>query len=127
MSGQPKPTNPISNHPMKDKIGELENYIMKKCLWQFHSRNWDRERQNANILGMTTRLVCGEKLNPATPEEKCYWADAVCLAEAFQSRFVWLAEMSGEEKRELMRGLKERVDFLTIKGSLNLELTDTLY
>jgi len=26
---------------MNDKIAQMENYIMKKCLWQFHSRTWD--------------------------------------------------------------------------------------
>jgi nitrogenase delta subunit len=36
--------------PTKDRIEPLVDYIMKHCLWQFHSRKWDRERQNREIL-----------------------------------------------------------------------------
>ncbi|NTV08673.1 MAG: nitrogenase iron-iron protein delta chain, partial [Chlorobium limicola] len=25
---------------INEKIAQLENFIMKKCLWQFHSRAW---------------------------------------------------------------------------------------
>lgn len=43
-------------HPMKPQIEQLVDYIMKKCCSQFHSRAWDREKQNAGILGKTTQL-----------------------------------------------------------------------
>ena len=33
------------------RVDALMGYIMKHCLWQFHSRTWDRERQNREILG----------------------------------------------------------------------------
>lgn len=66
-------------------------------------------------------------MKPATPEEKCYWVDAVCLAEAFNARFPWLREMDGEEKGGIMQDVKDRMDFLTITGSLNQELKDTHY
>lgn len=111
----------------KEKVALMADFIMKKCLWQFHSRAWDRERQNTNILGMTSRILCGEKIEPATPEERCYWVDAVYMAEAFTERFSWLADMSLVEKKEIMRGLKNRIDFLTITGSLNEELTNANY
>jgi nitrogenase delta subunit len=80
------------NNEVKKRVEELVNYIMKKCLWQFHSRTWDRKRQNENILGMTARLVYGDEVKPTTPEEKCYWADALCLAEEFKNGF----SMSGK-------------------------------
>jgi nitrogenase delta subunit len=82
----------------KEQVEALVDYIMKNCLWQFHSRAWDRERQNEKILGLTSLLVRGEAVKPATPEEKCYWVDAVCLAEAFSARFPWLGEMEGEKR-----------------------------
>ncbi|MDR1385437.1 MAG: Fe-only nitrogenase subunit delta [Planctomycetaceae bacterium] len=115
------------SNDIQNKVEELVNYIMKKCLWQFHSRTWDRKRQNDNILGMTAQLIYGGDVKPATPEEKCYWADAVCLADAFRNRFGWLADMDRADKEALMTGLKERIDFLTVTGSLNLELTDVHY
>jgi nitrogenase delta subunit len=76
---------------------------------------------------MTSLLVRGEAVKPATPEEKCYWVDAVCLAEAFSARFPWLGVMEGEKKGLVMRGVKDRMDFLTITGSLNQELKDPHY
>ena len=94
---------------------------------QFHSRSWDRERQNAQILGTTTALLCAEQVELSTPEQRCYWADAVCLADAFRERFAWLASMDKETIRTLMQGLHQRLDFLTITGSLNAELTDRHY
>jgi nitrogenase delta subunit len=112
---------------MKERIEQLVNYIMKKCLWQFHSRTWDRERQNEGILTKTMQLLCEEPVELGTPDDKCYWVDAVCLAEAFQKRYSWLEAMDKAEIKLLIRGLKERLDHLTITGSLNLELNDPLY
>lgn len=111
----------------KEKIAQMTDFIMKKCLWQFHSRAWDRERQNANILGMTSQILCGEEIDTAKPEDRCYWVDAVHMAQEFTRHFPWLVDMSIEEKKEIMQGLKDRIDFLTITGSLNEELTDAHY
>ncbi len=112
---------------MKDRIEQLVDYIMKKCLWQFHSRVWDRQKQNEGILTKTMQLLCDEPVETGTPADRCYWVDAVCLAEAFKSRYPWLNTMDQAELKLLMQGLKDRMDYLTITGSLNLELTDPLY
>jgi len=112
---------------MKERIAQLLDYIMKNCLWQFHSRAWDRKEQNANILTKTTQLLCGEKIELETPADRCYWVDAVCLVEAFRKRCPWLTTLGKDEIRELMKSLHERLDYLTITGSLNLELTDQHY
>lgn len=112
---------------MKDRIEQLVDYIMKNCLWQFNSRAWDREKQNEGILTKTMQILCEEPAEHETPADRCYWADAVCLADAFKSRYSWLAAMDKEEVKILMKELKERMDFLTITGSLNKELTVPLY
>lgn len=112
---------------IKEKITQLEDYIMKNCLWQFHSRAWDRKTQNDNILGKTTQLLCDEPVELETPADRCYWVDAVCLVDAYSSRYPWLVSMSKADIKLLMQGLKERIDFLTITGSLNKELTDPKY
>jgi len=112
---------------MKEKIAQLEDYIMKNCLWQFHSRAWDRKDQNEGILTKTMQLLCDEKVEVETPADRCYWVDAVCLAEAYRERFPWVNEISKAELKEVMKGLKERIDFVTITGSLNLELKDPHY
>jgi nitrogenase delta subunit len=112
---------------MKERIAQLENYIMKKCLWQFHSRAWDREKQNEGILSKTTQILCDEPVEKDTPADKCYWVDALVLAEAYKSHFEWINTMEKAEIKQLMQGLKDRIDFLTITGSLNLELTVKAY
>ncbi len=112
---------------MKDRIEQLVDYIMKKCLWQFHSRAWDRKDQNEGVLTKTMQLLCAEPVELETPADRCFWVDAVCLAEAYKKRYAWLAAMNKEEIKLLMQGLHERMDHLTITGSLNLELTDRHY
>ncbi|MFA9377675.1 MAG: Fe-only nitrogenase subunit delta [Lachnotalea sp.] len=112
---------------MKNRIAVLEDYIMKKCLWQFNSRKWDREKQNDNILLKTTQILCEEPVEMETSADKCYWVEAKALAEVFCSRYPWMNTLEKMEMKDLMQGLKERVDFLTITGSLNQELTDPNY
>jgi Fe-only nitrogenase delta subunit len=111
----------------KQRVEQLIDYIMKKCLWQFHSRNWDRERQNKSILEKTCEVLCGLPVKIETPEDRCYWVDAVCMADAWRIRFAWLATLDVEQIRALMKAVHERLDFLTITGSLNAELTDEHY
>ena len=112
---------------MKSEIGQLVDYIMKKCLWQFNSRAWDRERQNKEIITKTMQILCEEPVEHETPADRCYWADAVCMADGFRSRYPWLATMDKAEIKILMQGLKDRIDYLTITGSLNEELKVPLY
>jgi Fe-only nitrogenase delta subunit len=112
---------------MKDRVDQLVNYIMKNCLWQFHSRAWDRKRQNEGILTQTAQLLCGETVRLETPLEKCYWVDAVCLAEAFKENYPWIKGLGAEDVRQVMHDLHERMDYLTVTGSLNLELNDQHY
>ena len=107
----------------KHRVEELLNYIMKKCLWQFNSRAWDRRKQNAGILGQTAQILCGETPHHETALDKCYWVDAVLLAKAYRERSPWINKLSHEEIKSLFQALHARLDFLTIDGSLNEELT----
>jgi len=43
---------------MTQQVEQIIDYIMKKCLWQFHSRAWDRERQNKEVLAKTCEVLC---------------------------------------------------------------------
>jgi len=118
-------SNPLADYDpvIRERVGQMENYIMKHCLWQFNSRGWDRRKQNAGILGKTTQLLCGETVDTSTPQEKCYWVDAVCLDRAYRASFPWVSTLSKDEIKETMKALHARLDWLTIDGSLNLELT----
>ncbi|EPJ5863583.1 Fe-only nitrogenase subunit delta [Raoultella planticola] len=110
-----------------EKVEQMVDYIMKNCLWQFHSRSWDREKQNAGVLGKTRELLCDQPVTLETPADRCYWVDAMVLADAWRARFSWLQSMTIEAIAELMDALHQRLDYLTITGSLNAELTDKRY
>lgn len=112
---------------MKTRIEELTDYIMKKCLWQFNSRTWDRVNQNDNILLKTMQILCEEPVEKETPADKCYWVEAKALTEVFCTRYLWINTLDKAEIKNLIQGLKERLDFLTISGSLNKELNDSNY
>ncbi len=112
---------------IKERMEQMIDVIMKYFLWQFHSRAWDRRTQNEGVLTKTTQLLCDEPVVLETPNDRCYWVDAVLLAEEYRNRFKWLAELSKDDIKELMKALHERMDFLMIDGSLNLELNDQHY
>jgi Fe-only nitrogenase delta subunit len=100
---------------------------MKHCLWQFHSRTWDRERQNREILTKAKEVLCHESVRPTDRLDRCHWVDAVVLAESYQKRYPWINKLDKTEIAAIMNGVHKRLDFLTIAGSLNLELTDQHY
>ena len=112
---------------VRERVGVMENYIMKNCLWQFNSRGWDRRKQNANILGQTAQLLCGEPVDLSTPLLRCYWVDATLLSRTFCGLCTWLTDMPADEIKALMTLLNARLDWLTIDGSLNHELTVVNY
>ncbi len=111
----------------KERVEQLLDFILKKCLWQFHSRAWDRERQNENIVVKTMQILCNEPIKTDTAQDRCYYVDAMYLAENYMKRFPWISEIDKGELKEIMQGLKERLDYLLIKGSLNAELSDPHY
>lgn len=111
-----------------ERVEVLIDYIMKHCLWQFHSRAWDRERQNREILGGAKRVLLGEPDEmPNDRLERCHWVDGVSLARAWRDSYPWVATLGASETKELVDAVHSRLDFLTITGSLNLELTDHQY
>jgi len=112
----------------KERVEELLDYIMKKCLWEFHSRAWDRERQNKEILGWAAKSLLGEADHaPAERLDRCHWVDGVVLARAWKERSPWIVDLDAIETAEIVEAVHETLDHLTITGSLNKELTDHLY
>ena len=112
---------------MNSKVELLVNYIMKHCLWQFHSRAWDRERQNREILTWTKNILRGDAVEPTDLLGRCHWVDAKVLAHSYQENFPWINDLDKAEIDSLMTSVHERMDFQTITGSKNLELTDQHY
>jgi nitrogenase delta subunit len=106
----------------QEKVEQLVNYIMKWSLWQFNSREWDREKQNEEILKKTMQLLCDEPVENETPEDRYYWSEAMVLSNDFKTNFEWISQMNKKEIKKLIEDLKNRIDYLTITGSLNAEL-----
>jgi nitrogenase delta subunit len=113
---------------MNQRMEQLLDHIMKKCLWQFHSRAWDRERQNREVIGWAGKVLLGEgDATPPDPLDRCHWVDGVALVRDWRERFPWINTLAVDEIRALMESLHARLDFLTRTGSLNAELTDPHY
>jgi nitrogenase delta subunit len=109
------------------RADQLVDFIMKNCLWQFHSRKWDRERQNREILTKTKEILCEENEEPTERLDRCHWVDAVMLARNYRKHFPWVKELNNAEITEVMQKVREKIDYQTITGSLNKELTDEHY
>ncbi|NTV10519.1 MAG: V-containing nitrogenase subunit delta [Zoogloea sp.] len=112
---------------MNMKVDELYGYVQERCLWQFASRTWDRTENIDGVLGMAAELLNGRTPAPATPNERCFLADARSMVSDCQGLFPWLKEAGPDEVAELMRGLKERLVEITITKSRNRELNHSLY
>jgi len=96
-------------------------------LWQFNSRAWDRKKQNEGIITKTMQILCDEHVEVGTPAEKCFWAEAQILANDFKCLYPWIVAMDKTDIKLLMQGFKDRIDYLTITGSLNAEINDLQY
>lgn len=107
---------------IQDRVEQLVDYIMKWCLWQFNSREWDRKNQNKEILTKTMQILCDEAVDKETPADRYYWTEAMVLARDFKGNYPWISELNEDEIKKLINNLKERLDYLTITGSLNKEL-----
>lgn len=112
---------------MSDKVSELFDYVQERCLWQFHSRSWDRKENIEGILAKAIDLLAGREPVAETPTERCFVADARIMVADFRSRFPWLAETDEAEIAQLLGELGERLTDLAITRSRNHELTHSLY
>lgn len=112
---------------MADKIQELVDYVQIRCLWQFHSRSWDREENIENILKQMAEILSGHKPQATTPTERCYFANANRLANEVKTALPWMTELGSEELESTVAGAIAKLHQITIDGSLNGELQQPLY
>ncbi len=112
---------------MKDKAEELTSYIQERCLWQFHSRAWDREENINGVLKKTTEILTGEQVVLETPADRNFYADAKILADQFTTTFPWLSEFDNAQKQAVLESVKERLLDIAVTNSRNGELRYSLY
>lgn len=112
---------------MDSRIKQLFGFVQERYLWQFFSRDWDRQANIDGILGMAEQLFAGQTPGSDTAEARCYLADAKVLVADFKRLFPWINEAGSDEIRQLLAGLKAELIDTTITQSKNRELRDHLY
>ncbi len=107
---------------MEKSVEELTSFIQERCLWQFHSRSWDREDNITGVLKLAGDLLVGTPVVLETPADKCNFADAKLLVADIQSKLAWLNLLDADQKKAVLEGVKDKLIELTITKSLNGEL-----
>lgn len=109
------------------KVDDLFDYVQERCLWQFFSRTWDRQENIDGILKKVTEILSGQEPDRASATDKVHYADATTIVRDFRERFPWIREAGEDERRQLMDGLRSRLEEITITKSKNRELNHHLY
>lgn len=112
---------------MDEKAQKVYDYILERCLWQFFSRNWDRERNINQILKNMAALFSGEEVPKETNLDKCYYADARILLEQLTERYPWLVECSAKEVKGIADQVTDKLMEVAVTNSLNAERTVEYY
>lgn len=114
---------------MEKKIDEILEFIQERCLWQFHSREWDRTDNINGIFDVLSKVLNGEKvdLKDVTLQKKCFYADGRILADQLIERFSFIKEMNESEKSELLSGVKDKLVNVAITKCRNEELRVPFY
>ncbi|MCI1945700.1 Fe-only/vanadium nitrogenase subunit delta [Clostridium luticellarii] len=114
---------------MDEKADKLSAFILERCLWQFHSRSWDREENINGILGVVTNLLLNQKdkIPTETLMEKYFYADGKVLTDEFKEKFPWLEDIDAEKKKEIMEDVKKKITEIAVDKSRNEELRVPFY
>ena len=111
----------------QQQIDLLLGYVQERCLWQFHSRAWDRQENIDGVIAAATDLLHGRHPKNHAPMDRMFYADAKAMVDDFKERFPWILDLEPTKVTELMAGLKSALIDHTITRSLNHELRHSLY
>ncbi|WP_414571222.1 V-containing nitrogenase subunit delta, partial [Nostoc sp. CCY 9925] len=112
---------------IQERAAEVTKLIQERCLWQFHSRAWDREENINGVLNKTAQILTGEKVVLETLIERGFYADAKILAADLEIRFAWLNSMENSQKKAVLEAVKAMLIDIVITKSKNGELHYSLY
>ena len=101
---------------------QMVDFIQERCLWQFASRAPDREENIRGVLLMLKDLLRGAEVKPATPADRCHYANANHLSAEVKSAFPWLLGLSADDLSKTIGEVTDRLEEITIKQSKNGEL-----
>jgi vanadium nitrogenase delta subunit len=112
---------------LQDKIEQLFLYFQERCLWQFHSRSWDREDNINGITDDVIKLLTGKRVEMETPEDKCHYADSRILVDDLKKRFPWILELKDSERSAVVEGARDKLMAVVVTNSKNAELNNENY
>jgi V-containing nitrogenase delta subunit len=112
---------------IQERAAEVTKLIQERCLWQFHSRAWDREENINGVLNMAAQILTGEKVVLETLIQRGFYADAKILSADLEIRFAWLNSMENSQKKAVLESVKAMLIDIVITKSKNGELHYSLY
>ncbi|MEH1906261.1 V-containing nitrogenase subunit delta, partial [Nostoc sp.] len=112
---------------IQERAAEVTKLIQERCLWQFHSRAWDREENINGVLNMAAQILTGEKVVLETLSHRGFYADAKILSADLEIRFSWLNSMENSQKKAVLESVKAMLIDIVITKSKNGELHYSLY
>jgi len=112
---------------IQERTEEVTSLIQQRCLWQFHSRSWDREENINGVLNKAATILTGQKVVLETLADRAFYADATALVADLERKFQWLSKTDNEQKKAILESVKKRLIEIAITKSLNAELHHSLY
>ncbi len=112
---------------IQERAAEVTKLIQERCLWQFHSRAWDRQENIDGVLNMAAQILTGEKVVLETLIDRGFYADAKILSADLEIRFSWLNNMENSQKKAVLESVKAMLIDIVITKSKNGELHYSLY
>ena len=112
---------------MEEKIKIMFEYIQERCLWQFFSRNWDREDNINSIMNNVVKIISGEECDRSTNIKNSHYADAKELVRQLKEKYDWFNDLSVSDVKLICDKVIEMLIDVTVINSLNAERTDPKY
>ncbi|WP_414756457.1 nitrogenase vanadium-iron protein, alpha chain [Anabaena sp. CCY 9910] len=112
---------------IQERTEEITKFIQERCLWQFHSRSWDREENINGVINKAIAIASGEKLVNESPAEKLHYADAKILVLDLKKKFSWFENSDQAHITAVLELVKQKLIGIAITGSRNGELHHSLY
>ncbi len=124
-----KNTAPGKKNPatVENRSEEVTSLIQQRCLWQFHSRSWDREENINGVLGQAAKILTGEEVVLETLTDRAFYADAKLLVADLEKQFQWLSKMDNAQKKAILESVKKNLIDISITKSRNGELHHSIY
>ena len=113
---------------MESNVNELYKFIQEKYLWQFYSRNWDRENNINGILDAVKELLnTGKSSLDDSLEEKFYYSEAKIVVNDIKRHLKFIEGLNEKGVTETIDRVKAKLIDVTVTNSLNGELNVEYY